>query len=256
MHRFFLPPEACETAVVSLDAADSHHARRVLRLEPGDPVEILDGAGRILAGRVAAVERQGVTVVVDGVCRIEAPPRIGLAVSVLKGRAMDWLVQKATELGATEIHPLLPERGVVRIAADEAAAKIEGWRTTAIEACKQCGNPWLPKFHAPTTPEGFLAAHSGGLLLVAALWGSPRLPGEILAGLPERPDGITVVVGPEGDLTPQEARTLEGAGAVPFTLGPLVLRAETAAIAALAVLQHECRRLGLPHPPGASSWAR
>lgn len=206
-------------------------------------IEILDGAGRVLCGRVVQADRRRVEADVTDVRRVPAPPRVVLAVSVLKGRAMDFLVQKATELGVTEVRPILAERGVVRIRQEEAAGKLDAWRTTAIEACKQCGNPWLPRFLPPGDVAGFLAGPRVGVLLVAALWGEPRLPGEILRerGAACR-DGVTLVVGPEGDLSPGEAAALESGGAIPVTLGPLVLRAETAAIAGLAIVQHELRR--------------
>ena len=245
MHRFFLSPESCRAGRVTLDERDSHHASRVLRLEPGAEVEILDGAGGRLAGRVATVDKRAVTVDIRERDTVPAPPRVVLVPALLKGRAMDFLVQKATELGATEIRPVETERCVARVRPDEAEGKVAGWMETAVEACKQCGNPWLPGITPPVgLQESFRGLPGRGLVLVASLEPGARLPGEIVgAASVAAAEGVVLYTGPEGDFTSAEYGWLrDGAGALPMTLGPLVLRAETAVLAALAVLQHELRR--------------
>lgn len=244
MHRFFVSPEHFGRTTVLLDEGESRHATRVLRLGVGGEIELLDGAGRCAAARLVRADRSGVEAEVLTVRQVPRPPAVGLAAAVLKGRAMDFLVQKATELGVAEIHPLLTERTVVRIGAGEAEEKVAGWRSTAIEACKQCGNPWLPRFHPPVGLREFVAKSPGGLMLVAALAGAPRFPGEVLRRRDPVPAEVTVIIGPEGDLTAEELAALIGAGAVPITLGSLVLRGETAAVASLAIVQHELRMLG------------
>lgn len=248
MHRFFVSPSADRGTPerFTLSESDSHHAARVLRLAPGDPVELLDGAGHVHAGRVATSDKRTTTVSVVSTRTVPAPPAVALAPALLKGKAMDWLVQKATELGAAALYPLSLARCVAQVAPAEAAGKVEDWSATAREACKQCGNPWRPRIHAPQTLASFLATRPPGLLIVASLGPGVQRPRALIAAaraaagpahglLP----AATLVLGPEGDFTAEEEAALREAGALPMTLGPLVLRAETAALAGLAVLQQE-----------------
>lgn len=233
MHRFLLPPEACRGDLVSLDEADSRHAARVLRLQAGDEVEVLDGAGGRLRCRIATLGRKAVTAAVEARGFAPAEPfAVTLALALLKGRAMDYAIQKATELGARAIQPVAAERCVAHVAPEEAAAKLAGWRATAVEACKQCGNPWLPELRAPVPPGELPRMAGGGALLVASLEPARRRIADALAA---RPAAVTLCIGPEGDFTPAEYALLRDAGAQPVTLGPHVLRADTAALAALAL---------------------
>lgn len=245
MHRFFVSPDPSRRDKVTLDADESHHAIKVLRLKPGDDVELLDGVGHLLEGRIASADRRTVVVEVSRTRRQPAPPPVALAPALIKGRAMDWMIQKATELGATAISPLVLDRSVVRVAAVEADDWIRGWRATCLEACKQCGNAWMPRLDPPRTLDAFLAQRTSGLLVVASLLPEAVPARTILTEVPEA-GGVTLVLGPEGDFTERESAALLAAGARLLSLGPLVLRAETAATAGLAVLQHElaCRRPG------------
>lgn len=242
MHRFFVPPEACSGPQIRLTERDSHHATRVLRLTAGEAIEVLDGAGGLFECRVRSADRRALMADVLGIRRQPAPPPVALAPALLKGRAMDWLLQKATELGAIRITPLLARRTVVRLADAEIPARVEDWRWTAIEAAKQCGNAWLPRLDPPRTVDDYLALGEGGRLLAAVLDPGAAPPGEVLARESEAWPKVTLVIGPEGDFTPEELGALRTAGAVPVTLGPRVLRAETAALAGLAILQHELAR--------------
>lgn len=226
---------------VTLDERESHHASRVLRVTPGEEVELLDGAGGRLRGTVTGVEKRAVEVTVTRRETVPRPPRVILVPAVLKGRAMDLLVQKATELGATEIWPTTTERTVVQIGAGEAEGKMAGWRETALEACKQCGNPWLPRIEAPRRLGAALRELPAGRRWVASLEAGARWPGEVLERSGEAEGPVVLFTGPEGDFTPGEYATLREAGVIAVTLGPLVLRAETAVIAALAVIQHALR---------------
>lgn len=228
---------------MTLGEGDRRHAVRVLRLTVGEHIEVLDGAGTLLACRIVRADRETVEASVLSRERIAQPPAVQLAVALLKGKAMDILVQKATELGVTTIQPLALERCVARVDPREAVEKMAGWQATAVEACKQCRNPWMPRFEPPRTLTSFLSKRAAGLMMVASLAGQPRLPGEILRELGRPPGAVTIVTGPEGDLTGPELDQLTAAGTVPFTLGPLVLRGETAALAALAIVQHEMRMM-------------
>lgn len=246
MHRFFVPPEACSGPQIRLTDRDSHHATRVLRLSPGEVIEVLNGSGGLFACRIRSVDRRDTVADVLEARRQTAPPPVALAPALLKGRAMDWLLQKATELGAVRISPLQACRAIVHLAEAEIPARLEDWRLTTIEAAKQCGNAWLPELDPPRSLDDFLARREGGLLLAAVLDPRAERPGDVLAERSGAGTGVTLVVGPEGDFTPEELETLRTAGAVPITLGPRVLRAETAALAGLAILQHDLA--GRPSP--------
>lgn len=238
MHRFFLPLDPAVGGRVTLDERESAHAVRVLRLEAGDAIEVLNGAGRVLACRILEAHRRAVVAEVTGERRVPALPPARVVPAVLKGRAMEFLVQKVTELGVGVISPVLAARCVAGVGAGrEAADKAEGWRVTAMEACKQCGNPWLPTIEAPVPLAAFLERRAAGPLLVGVL--DPAAPslGRVATELARTRVEVSLLIGPEGDWTAEEQDRLRGAGVVPFSLGPLVLRAETAAIAGLAVLQ-------------------
>ncbi len=248
MHRFYLPPAACEGALLELTGTEAHHAGQVLRLRPGEAVTVLDGAGRELVCAVAAVDRRVVRLTVREHRQHPPPrPRITLCQAVAKSRAMDWIVQKATELGAARLVPVFTERSVPRLAAAEAGTRAARWREIALEAMKQCGTPWLPEIPPPAPLEAVLAQMAGAdLALVAALTSGA---GPLRARLAEYhtrtgrpPESPAIWVGPEGDFTPAELAALERAGVLAISLGPRVLRCETAALVSLALLNYELGR--------------
>ncbi len=240
MHRFHIPPGTANGAEALLSPEESHHAVRVLRLAPNDAVTLLDGAGVVAHGSVLAADKRAVRVAVRE--RIVHPPlpcSVTLLQALPKGRLMDTIVEKATELGAARIVPLLTEHTVSRPDDDHAASKLEKWQTTALEAVKQCSNPWLPRIEAPITFTDFLRRNERfDLALVASLHPGARpmraVFGEFQARENRPPSTIAVWVGPEGDFTAQEIAALVSSGVQPITLGPLVLRCDTAAVAVLA----------------------
>jgi 16S rRNA (uracil1498-N3)-methyltransferase len=244
MHRFYLPPPLCQGDRLELSGPEAHHALHVLRLAAGDPVTVLDGAGGVLDCEVAAAGRRAVTLAVR---RREQRPLPALAVTlfqaVAKTRAMEWIVQKATELGARRLVPVLTERSVPRFSADDTEHKAARWREIAIEALKQCGTPWLPEILAPAPLAAVLeTGRAFELALVAALApgaGHPRRTLEEFRARHSGPAEVAVWVGPEGDFTPAELAAILGTGARAVTLGSLVLRCDTAAAYCLSVLNYE-----------------
>ncbi len=250
MHRFYLPPEACRGDELSLSAREAHHALDVLRVSPGERLVVLDGVGTELLCEVREARREAVRLVV--VQRQASPPLpcpITLLQALPKGRLMEAIVEKATELGVSRIVPVLSERTVVQFDGKSAAVRTEKWRQTAIEAIKQCGNPWLPQIEVPATPKELLARReSCELPLVASLQGDRRHPREHFRRFATEhgrlPRSVCVWVGPEGDYTPAELNAIKGAGALPISLGPLILRSETAAIYCLSVLNYELQAPG------------
>jgi 16S rRNA (uracil1498-N3)-methyltransferase len=150
---------------------------------------------------------------------------------------MDLIVQKATELGVATIVPLVSDRTLVKL--DEDSKKVERWREIALESCKQCGNNWLPEIQSPQKAHDFLATlPQYDLKLIASLQPGAK-PLKKILGDSAKPSSILILIGPEGDFTPAEISLAKSAGCLPLSLGPLVLRAETAAIYTLSILHHE-----------------
>lgn len=245
MHRFYLPPERCTGATLTLEGAEAHHASHVLRLATGDAVTVLDGAGHELACEVAALDRRHATLTVRQRRQLPTPAcAVTLCQGVIKTRSLELVVQKATELGLRQLVPVLCERSVPQIGAEAAPRKIERWRDIAIEAIKQCGSPWLPDIAAPRPLKEVLAGGvRGELMFVGSLHPGAVHPRAAIEAFRVRhgrlPAEVAVWIGPEGDFTAAEIAAICDAGAVPISLGPLVLRSETAAIYCLSFLSYE-----------------
>jgi 16S rRNA (uracil1498-N3)-methyltransferase len=249
MHRFYLPPEQCRLPTLMLGGREAHHALHVLRVRVGEIVTVLDGAGREFTCKVSAATRDSLTLHSEHQRLIDPLPcAITLVQAVPKGKIIESIIQKATELGAARIVPLLSERVVTQLDDDSAASKADKWQQVAIEAIKQSGNAWLPKVDAPVTPKELLAEGTPAeLFLIGSLRedaGHPRKHIEaFVRGNKRAPSSICVWVGPEGDFTAAELDAAQAAGALPINLGRLVLRSETAATYCLAVLNYEMQWL-------------
>jgi len=245
MHRFYLPPGRCAGESLRLDGREAHHALHVLRLKRGELVTVLDGIGNEFMCTVENSSRETVTLAISLKNFVPAPPcSLTLLVGVPKGKIIESLIQKAVELGARRIVPLLTERVVTQLDDDGAENKRDKWQGVAIEAIKQCGATWLPKVEAPLTPAQFLARKEAfDLSLVGALQKERRHPHEILREFETKhgrlPQSVGVWIGPEGDFAPDELQAIQTAGALPITLGNLTLRVETAAIYCLSFLNYE-----------------
>ncbi len=245
MHRFYLPPAQCRQQPLTLPEREAHHALNVLRIRPGERVAVLNGAGEELLCEVKEADRRAVTLTVVQTHTLgRSPCAVTLLQALTKGKAMDLIVQKATELGAHRIVPILSARSVSQIDEEDTANKLEKWNATAIDAIKQCGCAWLPRLEPPQTPQAFLArGDKCELSLIASLQPDARHPREHFWSFREesrrRPASIGIWVGPEGDFTPAEINAIRASGALPITLGPSVLRSETAAIYCLSVINYE-----------------
>lgn len=238
--RFHLPASAWAPPHLTLTGDEAQHCSRVMRKQPGDTVEIFDGAGRVAVCEITHVSKTEVQARI--VSESSVPPfqtSIHLLPALIKGEPFEWLLEKAVELGAASIQPVLTERTVIHLDAAQAEKKLVKWRRHMIESAKQCHTPFVPELHAPV-PFPAATKFQAALKLIPAL--SERSRTLKQAALPaSRPESVAVLIGPEGDFTAEEEAHAFAAGFVPVTLGPLVLRAETAAIAALAILGHELR---------------
>lgn len=221
----------------TLEGDAANHIARVLRLQQGDALTLFDGRGGEHAASVEGFRKGAVIVAVgDRSTPVrESPLCLTLAQGVSRGERMDWVVQKATELGVTRIVPVLTERTVVRLDTKQAERKRLHWRGIAIAACEQSGRDRLPDIAQPLTLADFLGSlesRASRVLLSPA--GKLRL-----ADLPRPDAGVVVLIGPEGGLSEAEQRAALAAGFAAARLGPRVLRTETAAVAALTLIQHQ-----------------
>ena len=249
MHRFYDSSPDVAAGRLRLSKPEAHHAVAVLRVREGDHVRVLDGRGGELICRVESKGRREVSLqVLEEVRHSKPHGELVLIQSIVKGKAMELIVQKATELGASRIIPLITERTVARPDPSEFESKAEKWRGVAVEALKQCGAPWLPLIDQPRELGNLL---EGGLewdlSLVAALddercEARDRIESYVKEDNPF-PRTVSIWIGPEGDFTPMELEEIQSAGVAPFGLGPLTLRSETASMAALAIVGAELRHL-------------
>jgi len=245
MHRFHLPPASCRENLLRLDGREAHHALHVLRLKRGERVTVLDGAGGEFFCSVENVAKDFLTLTVNEKKFSPAPPcPVSLFVAIPKGKIIEDIIEKAVELGAQRIVPLLTERVITHLDKAEAEAKREKWQQVAIEAIKQCGAPWLPKVEAPVKLKEFLTrADKPEFSLVGSLQTERRHPREWILEFQRQhgrlPQSAGAWIGPEGDFTLAELQAIETAGAKPVTLGKLTLRVETAAIYCLSFLNYE-----------------
>ncbi|CAD5106425.1 16S rRNA (uracil(1498)-N(3))-methyltransferase [Zestomonas carbonaria] len=215
-----------------LPEAQAHYIGRVLRHGVGDAVQLFDGSGREFLGELVEVGKKAVRVELreqfDGLA--ESALHIHLGQGLSRGERMDWAIQKATELGATEITPIVSERCEVRLKDERADKRLAHWRQVAISACEQCGRSVLPVIHAPVTLDDWLAQVEADLKLVLHPVAEPL---ESHA----QPRSLAFLIGPEGGLSDAEVEQAKAASFHAARLGPRVLRTETAPVVALSVAQ-------------------
>jgi len=230
-------------ARIALRGTAANHVRRVLRFEIGDAVTLFNGDGSDYPARIGAMNRDTVEVEVTGraSARAESPLAVTLVQGIARTERMDLVVQKATELGVAAIVPVATARSVVKLDGDNRARKMAHWRGIAIAACEQCGRAVVPRLGEPMTLESWLAA--------PATVGTRRLllsadAEHSLVDTAKGASQVELLIGPEGGLADDERQAAERAGYRAGRLGPRILRSETAALAALAVLQSTGGDLG------------
>jgi 16S rRNA (uracil1498-N3)-methyltransferase len=238
LNRVFVEAALAPAAEQWVQGSAAGHIVRVLRLRAGDALTVFDGRGGEYAARIAQLRKEQVLIEVGEHRAIEreSPLSLTLAQGVSRGERMDWVVQKATELGVRRIVPVLAERTVVRLEATQAEARMRHWRAIIVAACEQCGRNRVPELTPVHRLGDFLAGLAADTMrLMLSPLGATGL-NAVPAGR-----GLTLLVGPEGGLSHEEQDQALAAGFQALRLGPRVLRTETAAVAALAVLQ---QRLG------------
>jgi 16S rRNA (uracil1498-N3)-methyltransferase len=247
MHRFYISPNNWNPGAVTLAGPEAHHARDVLRMRAGEKLVLFNGQGREITAEI--LDLSGDEIRLRKLHEAETPPlqcRIVLGQAIPKGRNMELIVQKAVEIGAAEIAPIVSDRTIVQVDSESAALKQTKWQQIAIEAAKQCGQNWLPRVHTPrklAELSSLASEESFDLRLIGSLQPDAQHLKKVLANYlsehQHRPRTVLMLIGPEGDFTPAELSLARRYGCQPITLGPIILRVETAAIYCLSILSYE-----------------
>jgi 16S rRNA (uracil1498-N3)-methyltransferase len=224
---FDLPP---------LSSEESHHLMRVRRARMGEGIEVLNGRGHLGRGRVAGLEGATIDIELDAVQKVDPPrPAVTLLVGMPKGKVFPSLLHRAVELGASEIIPLVTEHSDVSM--ERGQAKVDRWQAVLVEALKQSGNPHLPRLHEPTTLQEAVSHTEGASRVVLALVPDAVPLQTFVAKTRAEASRIALFVGPEGDFSAAEYAYFRTVECQLASMGPLVLKVETAALVALSLFK-------------------
>ncbi len=245
MPRFYVPNPSIQEGLLVIEGREVRHIRTVLRLKAGDEITIFDGSGREYEGTILEERPTSVLVKVQNIFFPEkdSPLVITLAQSLLKGEKMDFLIQKATELGVREIIPFFSSRSVPFLERSRRPERHRRWERIAVEASKQCGRGVIPKIEPLKDYSEMLQIASPDALRLI-LW---EREGIKLREALEKPEGkkkVFFAVGPEGGFSQEEIEKAEKSGFIPVILGRRVLRAETASLCFLSILQYQRGDIG------------
>jgi 16S rRNA (uracil1498-N3)-methyltransferase len=242
--RIFVDAALVAGTVVELAHDTGSHLAKVLRARVGDELVLFNGDGREFTGAIETVRGSRVSAMVGAARAIDRESAFALTLvqCVPRGDRMDFIVQKATELGVARFVPVLSQRSVVRLDENQSASKQAHWRAVAVSACEQCGRNRLPLIDAPQPLLQYLGALMMGAPSLLRLVLEPEhaartQAAQIIAGSAEPPAGAVIAIGPEGGFAPEELEAFDLTAFRRLGLGPRVLRTETAAIAAIVMLQ-------------------
>jgi 16S rRNA (uracil1498-N3)-methyltransferase len=234
MPRFYCPQPLLPGSIVDLPEAVAHHLH-VVRQQSGDELVLFNGEGGQVRARLTEIgkRRASAEVLAHDAVDVELPFRLTLAQGLPEGSKMDWIVEKAVELGAAGIVPLAAQRSVVRLSGDRADKRLAHWQGVVVSASEQCGRNRLTDVAPVQDVNRWLATPGEGTRILL----SPRADASLAQWVRATPPGdVTLLVGPEGGFTDQEEEAALAAGALALSMGPRVLRTETAGLAALAIL--------------------
>ena len=243
--RFFITPGQVEGTHITVAAEDLRHIRTVLRKKPGDLLILCDGLGSEYTVRITDSNRaQIITEIIEKRVKEIGIPRITLGQGLARSDAMDWIAQKATELGVSNIVPLVTERTIVKIKDEE--ARRTRWQKICREAAMQCGRPDIPQVGTVTSLRDFVttlapprAGQADPMTLLLLPWEEGTKPVKEVLRNRDGLKQVVVLIGPEGGLSTAEAETAQAGGFVPASLGSGILRTETAALAVLSMILYE-----------------
>lgn len=234
--RLYIPTRIRRGRDLQLGPEQAHYLGRVLRMKTGSELTVFDGSGDEFPAIVSSFRKGSATLQPGEPVRrnLESPLRIRLVQGVSRGERMDFVVQKATELGVSEIQPVLTDRTVVRLDAERTERRQAHWQRVAISACEQCGRNRLPKIAAPLPLGDFLAADRDAAIRIRL---SPAGPNRLDSFDAPGEGWVELLVGPEGGLSETEGNTASSCGFSAISMGPRILRTETAALTAIALIQ-------------------
>lgn len=238
MNRYYLPSDQWEPVSVSLSGDESRHCARVMRASEGDAIEVFDGLGKSAVCTIESVHRDQVRCRISQYSYTPSPAMpVTLCQSIPKGGNMELIIQKGVELGVDAIQPLITTRTVAR--PESLAKKREKWQRIALEACKQCGQNHLPVISEPLPFSAWIEnLEPFSTAIIAALDPAAVHFKRLLEKSPLS-GSIGLLVGPEGDFTPEEYQQAYAKGFQPISFGSIVMRVETASIYGLSLIQHE-----------------
>ena len=245
MPRFFVSNPKIEKGKLKVEGQSVRHIRNVLRLRKGDGMTVFDGSGKEYEGTIVGESSSSVIMAIQEVLpsKTESPLEVTLAQSLLKGEKMDYLIQKATELGVREVVPFFSSRSVPLLEGSKRSARLRRWVKIAIEASKQCGRGMVPVIQPIQEYSGLLlSASQDSLRLILWEKEGARL-GEVLTRVKEKTK-VFFMVGPEGGFSQEEVENAKKAGFLPISLGERILRSETVSLSLLSILQYEWGDMG------------
>jgi len=240
---FFIPPEAIASDTAILEGAEAHHVLHVLRLKKGSRIDLFDGTGTLYSAEISGISKERIFLTLLSSTPSSRPkPELHLATALVKGKKLELVLQKAVELGVTALHPFIStycDRQAIRN--DSSSNR---WQRIILEACKQCGQALPPHLSAPVSFSGLLhnAFRYNRILLCYEKEASRRISDIPL--MPTHDERILLIIGPEGGFSDSEIASARHHNCTTVSLGSLTLRAETAAIAATAIVQHRLGFLG------------
>ncbi len=240
MHRFFVSPEGFSENTVTIKGSDVNHIRTVLRMKPGDRIEVIDHQGiryEIVLGVVDRDHVQG-EILSKIALQTESPVTIRMGQALIKGNAFDLLIRKATELGVVEIVPLKTQRCVARLAKVSEPNRTQRWQRIAEEAAKQCGRSRVPEIHSTVLSIEEFCRQSSESDLKLVFWEGEQQTRLQDVVTPDSVSSIAFLAGPEGGWAAEEIEFLKQEGFQTVTLGPRLLKADSASLVILSLLQH------------------
>ena len=245
MPRFYVPQLRIEKGMLRVEGEEVRHIRRVLRLKPGDEITVFDGAAREYEGKIVEEGPSSVVILIQNMLpsKAESSLEIILAQGLLKGEKMDYVIQKATELGVKEIVPFVSSRSIPQLDKQRKIKRHQRWEKIAVEASKQCGRGVIPKIEALQDYCEIIQRVSPDLLRLI-LWEreGARLR-EVLTNFKEKTK-VFFMVGPEGGFNQEEVENAKQAGFLPVYLGERILRSETVSLSLLSIFQYEWGDMG------------
>jgi len=237
MTRIYQPVPLAAHSTLQLDEKASHHLARVLRANVGEAVILFNGQGGEYHATISAINKKTVQVTIHQFVKREAESSLSihLAQGISRGEKMDFVIQKAVELGVKKITPLITERCTVKLDNDRSEKRQQHWQAIAVSACEQCGRNQIPEIAPTQSLASWLATVKDQNNFVLSPHVTDRLPDH----LPEKNAEVILLIGPEGGLSENEIQLSYKQNFMPLSLGPRVLRTETAPLVALTILQHQ-----------------